>query len=408
MLWIQNYNNLKKKLILIVFIISSCSLILIVTFQQPSSVTQRPTLSRYRNEKLDREKEELASEIEKLNPNLPMSYWLLADQSGKLKSTRRKICAAKFPNLFQLEYNNIYWQTQRTINATLQLYSAFYDRRRRPRVLRILTMIDRISPSSDLYCQMWLEGQPDKPVIVKVFDIRLIWYDKWGYKNDIYHPYLVTCKIPGRISEAPAAVSIVENPCDQATNALKVTYNKLPGTEKKTPFAVCVKGLDFLHEDMSSRLAEWIELLGLLGVEKIYFYSLHLEENATKVLRYYEHLGRVDVTPLTLPGGQVNSPGLQHLYIYKNSWQKRLNELLPYNDCFFRHMYEHEFIVLLDVDEVIMPIEDDTWFTLIHKIVYPMRTKRNGSFGRHTKAWYSVSHICFSKELTDSDGAIPK
>ena len=65
------------------------------------------------------------------------------------------------------------------------------------------------------------------------------------------------------------SVSVVESKCDQATNNLRVTYNPLKEGEKKKKFAVCVKGLDFPDKDISERLMEWIELLNILGAEKV-------------------------------------------------------------------------------------------------------------------------------------------
>lgn len=119
----------------------------------------------------------------------------------------------------------------------------------------------------------------------------------------------------------------MEKQCDTATNNLRVIYN-LPADDHKKGFAVCVKGLDFLYDDLSVKLVEWIELITLLGADKIYFYELQVHPNISKVLRHYEKEGKVHVTPLTLPGGQPNVPGLQHLYLTKKTSQKRQNELV--------------------------------------------------------------------------------
>jgi len=56
-----------------------------------------------------------------------------------------------------------------------------------------------------------------------------------------------------------------------------VIYNRPPDDQKKG-FAVCVKGLDFLYDDLSVRLIEWIEMLNILGADKIYFYNLQVIE----------------------------------------------------------------------------------------------------------------------------------
>ena len=81
-------------------------------------------------------------------------------------------------------------------------------------------------------------------------------------------------------------MSVVEHKCDTATNNLRVIYNKPPGQKKK--FAVCVKGLDFPDDDLSIRIAEWIQLLHTLGADKIFFYNLEVHPNISKV-RPFQH-----------------------------------------------------------------------------------------------------------------------
>ena len=115
---------------------------------------------------------------------------------------------------------------------------------------------------------------------------------------------MLACQLPKtHWNQVPLSVSIVENVCDTATNNLRVIYNKLPeGQKAKKEFAVCVKGLDFPTDDLSVRLIEWIELLHVLGADKIFLYNLEIHANVTKVLNYYQDKGYVDLTPISLPG----------------------------------------------------------------------------------------------------------
>ena len=50
---------------------------------------------------------------------------------------------------------------------------------------------------------------------------------------------------------------------------------------------MCVKGLDFPADDMSVRIAEWLEVLSALGADKVFLYDLGVHPNVTKVLRHY-------------------------------------------------------------------------------------------------------------------------
>jgi hypothetical protein len=159
--------------------------------------------------------------------------------------------------------------------------------------------------------------------------------------------------------------------CDRATNVLSVTYNKLDETDKENDFAVCVKMLDFPYSDESVRAVEWIELVRLLGANKIFLYTLHVHKNMTKVFRYYEERGVVEVVPITLAGYEPNSAGLQHLTIrgnQRNWYQRTVHELISLNDCFYRNMYRYNYITSQDMDEVIVPVKEYDWRNLLDKL----------------------------------------
>ena len=117
-----------------------------------------------------------------------------------------------------------------------------------------------------------------------------------------------------------------------------------------------------------------------LSLDKLTF---QVHPNLDKLLEHYSSKGKIGLRHITLPGRQScfiilliiceyfdylypgpqpNLRGLQHLYIqrwenpllattiqklesevyfYNFRWtqKKRLNELIPYNDCFYRNMY---------------------------------------------------------------------
>lgn len=304
-------------------------------------------------------------EAEKTLNNLPVDFW----NRNNMKVLKLNKTCAKFPSIFDIQYHNVNWQTLNTKNGTFFLLSAFYDIRKQnyySPTVRILGMIDRVKPTVKTVCQFWFENET-KPAFGRIFEYKYIWHPKWGnYHQGICQPYLISCSVPSSHKMmVPVAVSIVEKECETAKNLLRVIYNKV---EKKKPFAVCVKGLDFLHTDMSLRLVEWIELLYILGADKIFIYELQTHPNISRILQYYERKGLVSVKQLTLPGSQPNAPFLQHLYLTRKYLHKRQNEVIPYNDCFYRNLYAYEFIALLDIDEVIMPVLNGTWHELFREI----------------------------------------
>ena len=93
----------------------------------------------------------------------------------------------------------------------------------------------------------------------------------------------------------------MEKACDTATTLLKVTHNKLEEGEAKKKFAVCVKGLD-IPDDLTVRLAEWIELVAAMGVDKIFVYKYKVHPNVDKLLKHYHNYGKISLRPISLPG----------------------------------------------------------------------------------------------------------
>lgn len=330
--------------------------------------------------------------------NLPFQYWMrvLKNMSKMKYKSRPTICKTEYPSLFELQYNNIYWQKYSSSNGTFYLYGAYFDDRWRGGPLpsvRILAMIDRISPPP-VACLMWFDSI-SVPLISPVTYIYG-WYKKWGnYADGHLQPYVMTCKVP-RIKGlpknlVPSSITIVENKCEKFTNNLKVINNRPVKREK---FAVCVKGLDFLYEDLSVRLVEWLELLRLLGASKIFLYDLEVHPNISKVLNYYKKDGLVEVTPITLPGDQPNLPGFRHLYLKKKLTHKRQNELIPYNDCLYRNLYSYDYIALLDIDEIIMPLTHDTWHDMMAQVENTSQSEKN-----YSRASYNVRNVYFLDDL---------
>ena len=96
----------------------------------------------------------------------------------------------------------------------------------------------------------------------------------------------MTCPLPtSQDRKVPAAVSVVgeRQLCEGASNVLKVLYDPVRGSENTKKFAVCSKGLDFPHHDISVRLVQWIEISRALGADKIFLYQLDLHPNIVKV-----------------------------------------------------------------------------------------------------------------------------
>ena len=223
-----------------------------------------------------------AERLENQMYNVPVMF---VDEKKEDQLKRKNLSCARLPNILDLKFNNIFWQKFQTFTMSFYLFNAFYENRTKAKVphVRFLGMVDKPLKSLNIFCQFWFDDDPD-PVISDIVNYNFIWYPHWGnYKDGILQPYLITFKVPESHAErVPKMVSLVEHPCDQASNSLRVIYNRPNGEQKK--FAVCVKGLTFPDDDLSLKIIEWIEVIIALGADKIYFYDLDVHPNITKVI----------------------------------------------------------------------------------------------------------------------------
>jgi hypothetical protein len=173
-------------------------------------------------------------------------------------------------------------------------------------------------------------------------------------------PYLITCPIKGT-NLIPKSVSLTSKPCKFAENHLKI-INNLPENGVKKQFGVITKQIVFEHRQHTPRLIEWIEMLRILGASKIHIVVKHVHPSIMKVLDYYESEGFVEVIPF-----------LEHSSVSTNqmhSYQDLLMQMNMLNDCFYRIRNVYDFLVLIDPDEVIVPVQtsDQTWDQMLHRV----------------------------------------
>jgi len=125
----------------------------------------------------------------------------------------------------------------------------------------------------------------------------------------------------------------------------------------------------------------------------VFFYELHVHPNIRKVLDYYQSIGKIDVTHITLPGDEPNLPIFQHKYFVNNVAQQCYNELIAYNDCFYKNLYSYDYIVPLDVDEIIVPTRDQNWTGLIERVIF-----KAGSSGKFAN--FNARNVYFFNDAT--------
>jgi desulfoferrodoxin (superoxide reductase-like protein) len=226
-------------------------------------------------------------------------------------------------------------------------------------------------------CQLWYDSQVE-PVVVNVSNIKYAWHEYWGVdKTGGYEPHFLSCELPSSHEHAvPSSVTLVENACDKGTNHMKVMNERPTDKRPKTDFGVCVRNAVFPFEDKSKRYIEWIELQLAMGASQIYFYVMDVHPNIEKVFKYYEALGKIRVSYMSYPTGSPNIHGLPLEYQRQNGKTVKW-ETISLNDCYYRNMYKHKFLAMLDPDELLMPKQHfGSWYELFDAIEHSYNISR--------------------------------
>ncbi|EDW00187.1 uncharacterized protein LOC6565480 [Drosophila grimshawi] len=334
--------------------------------------------------------EELVKQLEHELPEVDYGFWY---HYAKPQNYRKSRNCSQYPDPLDLQLHNIYWQTFSNRNVTFRLYAAYVDLRAGLKsklgVVRILATANQIANEfPPTYCQLWY-AEHKEPVITQVSEWLSVWPAAWGHPAQLSYPHLISCPVPNlpaNLKEStPRTVSLVKESCESASNSLRVHYDRPPipiptsaptglplfanatfspssntfhsrNSSSTLSFGVCIKGFDFPFIDLSERLIEWFELQRLLGASRIYAYMYDVHPAVQRVLDYYQRIDFLELRPLTMANGMPRLRHYQHLLLQKRRMIKRLNELIPYNDCFYRNMHRHDYLLNVDIDEVIMPL----------------------------------------------------
>lgn len=211
-----------------------------------------------------------------------------------------------------------------------------------------------LSREEPLYCQTRVLNPFEDTVEVVAAKPLEIWYSKWDVSSlGLETPLLLSCPLTEPL-HGPSIVSVVTQPCDDPTNAFYIE----PSSPKKYErnFTICVKDMNF-KKDISQSLVEWIETNRLLGVEKIDIYIDKLVKESENVLLHYRDQGYVRLFNVPIK--------------YKpewNLWQSRKHHVISYNDCLYRNLRESEFVIPLDIDEIILPKIAETLPQLVKRL----------------------------------------
>jgi hypothetical protein len=176
-------------------------------------------------------------------------------------------------------------------------------------------------------------------------------------------PYLISCPIPTFKGNAPTSVSLTVGECDQATNNLEIIDNQ-PTDGAKKEFGVCLEHFaDNSDNNFIIKFIEWVHLQRILGAEKVHLFNHIHQPRLSKILKYLEEKGLVEVQRFQEPS-DID-------YSDPNSFSTFVLELAMINDCFYRTKSLYKYVAIVDSDEVIMPKnENHKWHEVLLALAF--------------------------------------
>ncbi|CAG5046057.1 unnamed protein product [Parnassius apollo] len=236
---------------------------------------------------------------------------------------------------------------QRVKGTPVSLYAAYYDERAPQRYVRILAIFHgrNISAGKPLYCQTRSFNSSEDSIEVVAAKPLEMWWHEWDTASStVETPFLLSCPLTDSLYDL-SVVSIVTEPCEDPGNAFVLKPQKKL-TEYKRTFTICVKDMNF-NKNMAQNLIEWIETNKILGVDLIDVYIDEISEETQNVLLRYKDQGNLaeseyivplDVDEILLPKIAFNLSELLRR-LRKFGWNpKKYSSILVQNVFFFDFM----------------------------------------------------------------------
>ncbi|XP_060106599.1 uncharacterized protein LOC132580009 [Heteronotia binoei] len=156
-------------------------------------------------------------------------------------------------------------------------------------------------------------------------------------------------------------------------------------------FTVCISTM-FGEYNNVLQFVQSMEMYKILGVGRVVIYKNNCSQLMGKVLDFYVAEGLVEIIPW--PIDLYLSVSSQCLYSVDPRDIHYYGQVTALNDCVYRNMYRSKYVLLNDIDEIILPIKYPDWKSMMKSLK-----------SQHPKAavFFFQSHLFPNHVFTPSD-----
>ncbi|XP_071354853.1 uncharacterized protein [Trachinotus anak] len=243
-------------------------------------------------------------------------------------------------------------ETITPLNNTKHLQvSAYMDQRVKGLDIRIISIFrrDSIQPLHCLFCCAGYISSATTPATI------LPHSDNFGF------PFVTTdvmCQIPENCNATHVTL------LTQPEGATEPNQKWLPIRNKKTKekeeeklqfnFTVCISNL-FDDYNNVLQFAQTLEMYRLLGVDRVVIYNTSCGPDLERLLQSYSQEGFVEMVPW--PIHKYLKPSHGWLFSEHGGDLHYFGQLTTLNECIYRYMERSRYVLLNDIDEIIMPYQ---------------------------------------------------
>ncbi|XP_023273603.1 uncharacterized protein LOC111663564, partial [Seriola lalandi dorsalis] len=168
----------------------------------------------------------------------------------------------------------------------------------------------------------------------------------------------VMCRIPTNCNATHVTLQTQPGRATQSDQIwLPIRNKKTNGKEEEKfqfNFTVCISNL-FGDYNNVLQFAQTLEMYRLLGVDRVVIYNTSCGPDLDRLLQSYSQEGFVEMVPW--PINEYLTPSTGWLFSKYGGDVHYFGQLTTLNECIYRSMTRSRYVLLNDIDEIIMPYQ---------------------------------------------------
>ncbi|XP_075041911.1 glycosyltransferase family 92 protein ZK381.2-like isoform X2 [Mixophyes fleayi] len=234
------------------------------------------------------------------------------------------------------------------------IIAPYYDNRE-GKTIRVLGFVH--TKVKKLYCHFYGTVDMCRHISEAKLDMHS---DRFGFPFGLTD---IICEEPPNCR--PTYVCLDESPVENIEKLTRFKIQNREHGEFTANFTVCISTL-YGNYNNTLQFIQTIEMYKLLGAQKVIIYLQNCSHQVKQVLEYYSKEGTIEVIPWPI---QKYMRASEKWYYEKNDKEiGYYGQIASLNDCLYRNMYRSKFVLLNDIDEIILPFQHQTWDSMMESL----------------------------------------